>query len=174
MVLGASIPSLVSEFDMKADHSESDRIVSISRIEPLLSRQLPRVTKATRSDKDVVAKATITHSESGVKEKKTERQLLRDLSKLEPKIRKGKRNGKKTAGRGPTVDTSRAKASGDVVRLAVRELGWREVYFALVFNFSWLPLQMPNIIGGASFGCKQIIQTSNIKPRGCFASNEFQ
>ena len=117
---------------MKSDDPESDKIVSISQIQSLVSRKLPRViTPITgkkwqnESDGDGVARATITHSESGTKDRRKPRKLVSELA-LEVKRGKGKARRRKPTN-GPSVDTSRARPSCDVVRLAIRELGWREV-----------------------------------------------
>ena len=122
---------------MKSDDHESDKTVSIDQIQPLISRKLPRVVTSvpgkkgqTESDYDGVARATITHSESGTKDRKKGRKLVSELTKIEVKRSKGKDRKRKLV-RGPFVDTSRARGSCDVVRLAVRELGWREVCFCL-------------------------------------------
>lgn len=122
---------------MKSDEPESDKTVSIDQIQPLISRKLPRVVTSipgkksqNESDNDGVAKTTITHSESGTKDRKKGRKLVSELTKMEVKRSKGKDRKRKLV-RGPSVDTSRARSSCDVVRLAVRELGWREVCFCL-------------------------------------------
>ena len=132
--------STISLLEMKSDDPESDKIVSISQIKPLVSRKLPRViTPITgkkwqnESDGDGVARATITHSESGTKNRRKPRKLVSELS-LEVKRGKGKARRRKPPN-GPSVDTSRARASSDVVRLAIRELGWREVCW-FSFDFS--------------------------------------
>ena len=62
-------------------------------------------------------------------ENKQTKKLLRDVTKLHP-IRKSKirrKQKKALSGKVLTIDTSRAKSSCDVVRLAIRELKWREV-----------------------------------------------
>lgn len=69
--------------------------------------------------------------------KKKSRRLLRDVTKLQP-IQKSKSKRKRKASSSNkvfTVDTSRAKSSCDAVRLAIRELKWREVRlkFFLIF-----------------------------------------
>ena len=117
---------------MKSDEPESDKTVSISQIQPLVFRKLPRVITPipgkkwqNESDNDGVARATITHSESGTKDRRKARKLVSELA-IEAKRGKGKGRRKKAA-RGPSVDTSRARGSCDVVRLAIRDLGWREV-----------------------------------------------
>lgn len=121
---------------MKSDDPESDKTVSIDQIQPLVSRKLPRVVTSIPGKKwqnesdDGVARATITHSESGTKDRKKGRKLVSELTKMEVKRNKGKDRKRKLV-RGPSVDTSRARGSCDVVRLAVRELGWREVCFCL-------------------------------------------
>lgn len=123
---------------MKSDEPESDKTASIDQIQPLISRKLPRVVTSiprkksqNRSDNDGVAKATITHSESGTGDRKKGRKLVSELTKVEVKRSKGKDRKRKLV-IGPSVDTSRAKGSSDVVRLAVRELGWREVCLCLL------------------------------------------
>lgn len=117
---------------MKSDDPESDKVVSISKIQPLVSRKLPRVISPIPGEKtqkesgiDGVARAIVTHSESGTKDWRKPRKLVSELD-LEEKRRKG-RGRRRKPGQGPSVDTSRARASCDVVRLAIRELGWREV-----------------------------------------------
>jgi len=119
---------------MKSDDPESDKIVSISQIQPLVSRQLPRVITAIpgkksrpseRRDNEGVARATVTHSETGTKVRRKPRKLVSELA-AEVKRGKGKARRRRSA-YAPSVDTSRARASSDVVRLAVKELGWREV-----------------------------------------------
>lgn len=122
---------------MKSDDPESDKTVSIDQIQPLISRKLPRVITTipgkklqNESDNDGVAKATITHSESGTKDRKKGRKLVSELTRMDIKRGNGKDKKRKLV-RGPSVDTSRARGSADVVRLAVRELGWREVCFCL-------------------------------------------
>lgn len=125
--------STISPLKMKSDDPESDKIVSISQIQPLVSRKLPRVItpitgKKWQNESDAVngvARATITHSESGTKDRRKPRKLVSELA-LEVKRGKGKARRRKPTN-GPSVDTSRARASCDVVRLAIRELGWREV-----------------------------------------------
>ena len=123
---------------MKSDDPESDKTVSIDQIQPLVSRKLPRVIAPipgkkwqNESDNDGVAKATITHSESGTKDRKKGRKLVSELTRMDVKRGNGKERKRKLL-RGPSVDTSRARGSVDVVRLAVRELGWREVCFCYV------------------------------------------
>lgn len=118
---------------MKSDDPESDKIVSISQIQPLVSRQLPRVITAipgkkswpSESDNGGVARATVTHSETGTKVRRKPRKLVSELT-AEVKRGKGRARRRRSA-YSPSVDTSRARASSDVVRLAVKELGWREV-----------------------------------------------
>ena len=118
---------------MKSDDPETDKTVSISQIQPLLARNVPRVIAPItgkkwehESDNDGVARATITHSESGTKDRKKLRKLVSELTKMEVKKGRGKDRKKKPM-RVPSVDTSRARGSCDVVRLVIKELGWREV-----------------------------------------------
>lgn len=118
---------------MKSDDPESDKTVSISQIQQLVSRQLPRVITAipgkkswsSESDNGGVARATVTHSETGTKVRRKPRKLVSELA-AEVKRGKGRARRRRSA-YSPSVDTSRARASSDVVRLAVKELGWREV-----------------------------------------------
>ena len=123
---------------MKSDHSESEKNVSISQIQPLVSRKLPRVITPVleekwqnQSDNESVARATttITHSETGTKDRRKPRKLVSELT-AEVKRGKGKARRRRPA-HAPSVDTSRARASCDVLRLAIRELGWREVSYFL-------------------------------------------
>ena len=123
---------------MKSDEPETDKTVSINQIQPLISRKLPRLVTSipgkksqNESDNDGVAKATITHSESGTGDRKKGRKLVSELTKMGVKRSKGKDRKRKMV-LGPSVDTSRARGSSDVVRLAVRELGWREVCLCLL------------------------------------------
>ena len=116
---------------MKSDDPETDKTVSIRQIQPLLARSVPRVIAPITDkkgeherDNGGVAKATITHSESGKKDRKKLRRLVSELTLMEVKKSKGKR---RKAIRVPSVDTSQARGSSDVVRLAIKELGWREV-----------------------------------------------
>lgn len=118
---------------MKSDDPETDKTVSIRQIQPLLARSIPRVIAPITDkkgeherDNGGVAKATITHSESGKKDRKKLRRLVSELTLME--VKKSKDKGKRRkAIRVPSVDTSQARGSSDVVRLAIKELGWREV-----------------------------------------------
>lgn len=136
----SSFASTILFAAMKSDDPESDKTVSIDQIQPLVSRKLPRVTTTipgkkwqNESDNDGVAKATITHSESGTKDRKKGRKLVSELTRMDVKRGNGKEKKRKLV-RGPSVDTSRARGSADVVRLAVRELGWREVCFCFCLS----------------------------------------
>ena len=127
---------------MKSDEPETDKTVSINQIQPLISRKLPRLVTSipgkksqNESDNDGVAKATITHSESGTGDRKKGRKLVSELTKMGVKRSKGKDRKRKLV-LGPSVDTSRARGSSDVVRLAVRELGWREVCLCLPLKYT--------------------------------------
>lgn len=115
---------------MKSEDPESDKIVSINQIKPLVTQKVPRVVssipgKNGQRDKRVVAKATV-HSEGAIKEIKKSRKLISDLVS-DGKKGKRKHRRRTTSSYGPSVDISRARASSDVVRLAIKELGWREV-----------------------------------------------
>ena len=78
---------------MKSDDPETDKTVSISQIQPLLARSVPRVIapitdKNSRHEREHggVAKATIIHSESGKKDRKKLRKLVSELTLMEVKI----------------------------------------------------------------------------------------
>lgn len=117
---------------MKSDDPESDKVVSINQVKPLVTQKVPRVVTSIpeknghrRGDKRVVAKAT-DHTQGGIKEIRKSRTLISDLV-ADGKRGKRKRRRGATSSYGPSVDISRARASCDVVRLAIKELGWREV-----------------------------------------------
>ena len=84
---------------------------------PMLTKRLPSANRVESESDAVVAKATVTHSEGG-SGRKTARKLISDLRR---------KDTVKSKVRGPTVDTSRAKSSCDVVRFAIKDLGWRDV-----------------------------------------------
>lgn len=85
--------------------------------------------------KDSTAPGNSTHSRQKLvkeqsKPNRERRKLVSDLVRREKTrtLPKRKKNQKgKTPNRNPSVDTTRAKSSGDVLNLAIRELNWREV-----------------------------------------------
>ena len=112
---------------MISEDQESDSVQSSRGKASPVSRRLPRVTKrspfgtnAENASDVVVAKAIVTHSEGGhPPSQKETRRLVSDL--------RGKKSKARQKVRGPRVDTSRGKSNCDVVRVAVKDLGWREV-----------------------------------------------
>lgn len=71
------------------------------------------------------------------KPKRERRKLVSDLIRREKTrtLPKRKKNQKaKTPNRNPSIDTTRAKSSGDVLNLAIRELNWREVNFIFLLK----------------------------------------
>ena len=117
---------------MKSDDPELDRVVSTTQIQSLVSRKLPRLVTPIRgqkwqneSDNYIVAKASVTRSQHGTKDPKKPKKLISELN-VEGKRGKAK-NRRRKLPHGPSVDTSRARTGCEVVRLAIKELGWREV-----------------------------------------------
>ncbi|XP_068695684.1 tubulin polyglutamylase TTLL11-like [Montipora foliosa] len=145
---------------MKSDDPELDRVVSTTQIQPLVSRKLPRLVTPIRgqkwqneSDNYIVAKASVTHSQRGTKDPKKPKKLISELN-VEGKRGKAK-NRRRKLPHGPSVDTSRARTGCEVVRLAIKELGWREIPVArrTGCDFYWL---------GGNFEIPDYIQTGQL------------